>query len=107
MKLTDLNPRWVGAGGEGILNADMSPAPERHGVGIRFGCPCSQEVDPHPDCYIPFENPLDGGPPLPDDRPRWHREGETFEALTLTPSILISGCCKWHGFITNGDVIGA
>lgn len=34
------------------------------------------------------------------------RVGDTFDILTLTPSILrIKPSCGWHGFITNGEVI--
>lgn len=112
MKLTDLDPNWVGAGGPGIYaNEEMYRLgihqPERHGVGLVFDCPCG--------CgerrYVPFNNPLDGGPRFndtPAGRPFWDRTGETFETLTLTPSILASkdhGGCGWHGFITNGEVL--
>jgi hypothetical protein len=40
----------------------------------------------------------------------WTRTGEDFETLTLTPSIHsdpAKGGCGWHGFITNGEVLGA
>jgi hypothetical protein len=104
MRLVDLNPRWIGAGGEGITLADGSPAPERTGVGVIFNCPCGCGDEG----YVPFQNPLDGGLPLDPNRSVWQRTGETFETLTLTPSILKvrnpSGC-GWHGFITNGEAI--
>jgi hypothetical protein len=32
----------------------------------------------------------------------WQRTGETFETLTLTPSVDCSAWGHWHGFITNG-----
>lgn len=109
-KLTDLNPHFLGSGGEGVsqLNpatGQYEPAPKREGVGVQFDCPCGCEMP----CYVPFENPLDGGKPLRDDhgRPLWARTGDTFETLTLTPSILRSkerGGCGWHGFVTNGEV---
>lgn len=105
MKLIELNPCFLGAGGYSVSNADGSPVPERHGVGLSFDCPCGCGTRG----YIDFENPLDGGPPH-DTRPslpRWQRTGETLETLTLTPSILRSqerGGCGWHGFITNGEV---
>lgn len=107
VRLVDLGPRWVGAGGEGISNKDGSPVPERHGVGVSFDCPCgSCGVR----CYVPFANPLDGGPPHETAHPHWQRTGETFETLTLTPSLLRSqdkGGCGWHGFVTNGTVTSA
>lgn len=34
----------------------------------------------------------------------WKRTGETFDTLTLTPSINAEAAGHWHGFITNGDV---
>jgi hypothetical protein len=98
MKLTDLNPRWVFSGGEGVRNADGSPAPRREGVGVTFNCPLAQGCR-H---YAPFENPLDGGPPLEPGK-GWQRTGDTFE--TLTPSYQVVGGCGWHGYITNGEVL--
>jgi hypothetical protein len=105
MKLTDLNPHWVGAGGEGVFDADHNPVPERHGVGIGLDCPlCGPD---HP-LFVCFKNPLDGGAPIGNGRTLWKREGDTFETLTLTPSILrikINGeGCEWHGYITKGEI---
>lgn len=107
MRLTELHPRFLGAGGEGISNTDGSPAPKRTGVGLRFDCPCGCKGF----IYVDFDKPLDGGPPLREnERHRWTRTGDTFETLTLTPSILChnagSGdpCKGWHGFVTNGEV---
>lgn len=109
MKLTDLNPQFCNAGGEGISNADGSPAPLRVGIGVMFTCPCGKCDDMH-DCYVSFTNPIDGGAPVNDGHATWQRTGDTFDTLTLTPSILRNpekGGCGWHGFITNGEVITA
>lgn len=106
MKLTDLNPQFIDAGGEGISNADGTPAPRRQGVGVLMDCPCGQ-CDEFHRLYVPFTNPLDGGAPLNGGHATWQRTGETFETLTLTPSILRSnekGGCGWHGFVTNGEI---
>lgn len=103
MKLTELNPEFCGGGGEGVYNADMTPAMPRHGVGLLCNCPCGCNHQ----LYVPFANPIDGSPPL-EPAYGWQRTGETFETLTLTPSILrgtARGGCGWHGFITNGEVI--
>ena len=43
-----------------------------------------------------------GGQPV-----RWNVSGSGFTDLTTTPSILICGGCAWHGFITNGQIVGA
>ncbi len=103
MRLADLNPGWVGAGGPGIRNSDGAEPPLRRGVGLGFDCPCGCDQR----CFIPFENPLDGGPACltTPEHPAWKRTGETFETLTLTPSILRKGGCGWHGFTTEGEVI--
>lgn len=104
-RLIDLNPRWLGAGGEGVTDTLTGlPAPAREGVGIELDCPCGNADEEHR-LYVPFANPLDGGPTL--ETRGWQRTGDTFETLTLTPSILrnpIRGGCGWHGFITGGQV---
>jgi hypothetical protein len=33
----------------------------------------------------------------------WRRAGETFETLTLSPSVDASRAGCWHGFIRNGE----
>ncbi len=35
---------------------------------------------------------------------RWEVSGNSFDNLTLTPSILLQGGCGWHGFVTQGLV---
>lgn len=104
MKLTSLNPRWIGAGGEGITGADGKPAPKREGIGIMFDCPCGT---PDEVVYVDIDPPLDGGPALRESRHRWQRTGETFETLTLSPSIQKLDGCKWHGWVRNGEVLNA
>ena len=106
MKLIDLDPRWVNAGGPGVTK-DGKPVPIRIGVGISFDCPCGCEIR----VYVDFSNPIDGlGPASRQaESHSWNRTGNTFETLTLTPSILRSrdkGGCGWHGFVTAGEVTG-
>lgn len=103
MRLSDLHPKFLDSGGEGISRADGSPAPLRVGVGVEFDCPdgCGRP------CFVPFSNPLDGGPALEKG---WNRTGETPETLTLAPSIFRNparGGCGWHGFIRHGEVVQA
>lgn len=39
-----------------------------------------------------------------DGKPtRWNLFGDSFENLSLTPSIQLEGGCNWHGFVTNGQ----
>lgn len=88
VKLTELEPTWWGRDG-------------RHGLGITFLCPhCRKQK-----ISVAFINPLDGGSTYPDDKPFWTREGESFETLTIKPSINASKIGHWHGFIRGGDII--
>ena len=44
---------------------------------------------------------------LIDLQPRWFDvpgKGETFETLTLTPSVDASAAGHWHGHVTDGEV---
>lgn len=106
MRLTDLDPHWVGAGGEGISrrlpDGSSEPVPRRDGIGIIFNCPCGNHGETHR-AFIPFSNPLDGGPPHVSERPQWRRTGDTFETLTLSPSICRIDC-RWHGWVQKGEV---
>lgn len=100
MKLTELEPRWSGF--PSII------------TGVTFLCPhCkTQRLGVH------FNPPIDPdgwwdkiARPTYIDINVWTRiSGETFDTLTLTPSIDASESGRinfpghWHGFITNGEV---
>jgi hypothetical protein len=80
----------------------------REGVGVVFDCPVHRGA-----CggiYVPFANPLDGGPPSPNGKGcAWQRTGDTIDTLTLTPSVDASaysykGTPCWHGFVRNGRI---
>ncbi len=90
MKLTDLNPRW------------WRTCPTRSGQGISFDCPCCRVER----LAIAFANPMDGGGVviMPGVH-LWQRTGETFEDLSLSPSIDASAHQHWHGFIVNGGIV--
>lgn len=91
MKLAELHPQFPNS------------SDGKRGVGVAFDCPCGKHDEAHR-CYVPFDVALDGTRVRPPER-GWQRTGETFEALTLTPSIQRMDDCRWHGFITNGEVI--
>jgi hypothetical protein len=102
MKLTDLNPEWTSAGGQGVTEtATEKPVPLRERLGVSLDCPCGC---PHR-LHLPFANPPDGlGPTWPGYS--WQRSGETFHDLTLTPSIQRERPARcWHGFITSGEIV--
>lgn len=97
------------------------PAPERVGIGVSFDCPCrmhqsqyaagmSDEDKWYTRVHVPFNNPLDGKPAFDPNR-GWTREGDTFENLTLSPSIQRRGDgpfgCTWHGFVIRGEIVHA
>ena len=104
MRLVDLDPRFLSSGGEGITNSITGePVPKREGVGMTLLCPCGDGRR----VMLLFENPLDGGPGLDGGGPRWQRTGDTFETMTLNPSVLRSDPrgCGWHGWIRDGEVL--
>jgi hypothetical protein len=98
--LSELNPLFVFHGGPGVTHEGL-PVPRTDGVGLMCDCPCGAEHL----LYVPFANPIGPGPLTVQDG--WRRTGETFETLTLSPSIhrvKERGGCGWHGFITTGEV---
>jgi hypothetical protein len=95
MRLIDLEPRWY------VLE-DGGPV-----VGLTFDCPhCRQErlgvkfhhrgheamEDAHIMAKAPTTNHI------------WTLDGDSFENLTLSPSVDASASGHWHGFIANGDI---
>lgn len=110
MRLIDLEPKFVG-------NYHVNDA---HQVcynildsvdgaqGVLFTCPkCGGHSIL---CW--FKNPRNA-PPVPADafpKPgRWEFAGDTFDVLSLTPSVDLSvgGVgCLWHGHVTNGQCTG-
>lgn len=90
-----------------MTDKDGNPVPYRHGVGVIFTCPCGTHKpdDFDVEVFVQFTPTLDGT--LNELQGHsWKREsGDTFENLTLSPSILRLNNCRWHGFITNGEVI--
>ena len=90
MRLIELDPHWWIVGDN------------RHGQGIYFLCPhCRKEY-----IGVAFKNPIDGGTPAPDCKYYWTRAGETFDDLTLEPSIDASKVGHWHGHIKGGTMMG-
>jgi hypothetical protein len=120
MRLVDLAPRWFDVPG---LGTDKD--------GITFICPCATCCSAPRELGfgqggparlgVQFANPIGSDPkPLMDweqklrhtelatfDVPPgylWRREGDTFETLTLIPSVDASKSGHWHGFVRNGGI---
>jgi hypothetical protein len=110
--LTALKPRWY-------TTASSSSGAKQ---GLTFQCPLCRRQR----LGVPFTPALDGGPTAQAEL-LWQRTGDTFETLTLTPSIDVSrvtrrdgesdasyaersrpctqgGESHWHGFITAGQI---
>lgn len=85
--LTNLNPKW-----NGLLRPDS-------GEGLSFDCPV---CGPKHRLQVFFSNPLDGQSTASWQRQTWKRIGESFDALTIEPSIQY--LC-FHGWIEDGQVI--
>lgn len=100
MRLADLDPRW--AVDKAIVIGGVARVyPDRDGMAISFDCPCCRKER----LAVWFANPIDGLPPTDDAGGRlWERHGDSFENLTLAPSIDASAFGHWHGFIVNGEV---
>lgn len=100
MRLVDLNPEWI-----------------RDGAGIGFDAPNGAGR-----ITVFFSNPLPGavdtGPRIPPYDKRWSRTGDSFDTLTLSPSVDAFEAERdshgnptgrrartiWHGFVTSGRV---
>ena len=105
MRLLDLKPRFLSSGGEGITDSlTGAPIPKTEGVGVDFDCPCGDHSEEHR-CYVPFSNPIGPGPLVAQHG--WHRQGSTFDDLTLSPSIFRSGygSCGRHGYVAGGEIL--
>jgi len=102
MRLAELEPKWLyEADGKTGGFRSRNDAPMTDAQGVRFRCPkCGGHS-----VLIWFEGR--GVPEQLRPRPRWKATGTSVADLTLTPSILIRAPCGWHGFVTNGQIVGA
>ena len=108
MKLTELEPRWLRHSETGWFEHDDGTLTVATAQGIAFLCPRCFRAKNGPrgveTIAIWFR---DRGVP-PDEIPgpgRWTPSGTSFADLSLTPSIN-SGNEHWHGFVTNGEIVG-
>jgi hypothetical protein len=105
VKLIELNPRWI-ADADIVIGGVARHFENRTGMAISFECPCCRGANGVSATRLAvwIANPIDGLPPTDDAENLWQRTGETFETLSLSPSIDASKHGHWHGFIQNGEV---
>lgn len=106
MKLTDLMPEWIKSGTDDGNFTEVATMAEADG--IMFKCPkCFAEKGRLEGvhmviCWTPVV------PPNISPKPgRWSFYGTSFDNLSLragSSSILLSGGCNAHFFITNGEI---
>ena len=106
MRLIDLEPRWFTFSGA-VAGTEVL-------IGLSFLCPhCRVQrlavrfkpaIDPEAN-FAKFGIVWPWG-----DDPVWDREGDTFETLSLSPSVNAGGDRidfkgHWHGHIKNGQIV--
>lgn len=101
MRLVDLDPRWCTEADSTAADGSVTSHAARRGMGMSFECPHCRETR----LAVFFSNPVDGGPPSPTPSGKlWSRVGDTFEDMTLIPSVDASSSGHWHGFIVGGTI---
>ena len=109
MKLSDLDPRWA-IDADIVIGGVYKHFEGRHGMAVSFECPhCIERERLTGDKRVTrlavwFDNPIDGGPPTDDAEFKWQRTGDSFDTLTLSPSVDASKVGHWHGYIENGQI---
>jgi hypothetical protein len=99
MRLIELRPKWV-------LPTHLWSSDEPYWVGLSFDCPVC-----HKRLAVLFSPPIDphnlrekyGWPEMNTEQIKWNRTGDTFDNLTLNPSINFMPH-DWHGNITSGEI---
>lgn len=112
MRLTELSPKWV------WLPQWSKQSPTFY-VGVSFNCPCGPcNASACPTCghrpdpkrlAVMFWPPIDPECLLGKmfelaDNNGHRRTGDSFETLTLTPSVGFDSIGHWHGCITDGEI---
>lgn len=115
MNLTDLKPHW-------IAPSNWAYKDRPYYIGLSFLCPhCSPELPEHGPTrrqrlavsFWPHIDPTGVRAEMEAKYPGWYHKvgepharisGETFETITLEPSIGFESFGHWHGRITNGRI---
>jgi len=108
MRLIDCKPRWI--------TLQNWAVQEPFYIGVSFLCPHCPESAPEfgenrrRRLAVSFWPPIDPANWLSRMNPPpaigHKRTGDTFDTLTLEPSVGFDGIGHWHGHIINGEMIG-
>lgn len=96
MRLTELDPRWYTFATVTVGNRVI--------LGVTFECPCCRTQR----LGVAFNPPIDPLDQLAETgfhQEGWTRSGETFETLTLSPSVAADAHGHWHGHIVDGEIL--
>ncbi len=100
MRLIELDPRWYCVGAQSNRVGFTFDCPHCPDSGVRLGIAVQLDgtnFDPDPD------NPQQ----FPAGEHVWTiTGGDSFENLSVSPSVDASKSGHWHGFITNGQIVG-
>ncbi|HLY90837.1 MAG TPA: hypothetical protein VKQ27_17780 [Acetobacteraceae bacterium] len=115
MRLVDLDPRWLMKDGARIGFVFRSPT-----LGDDMWMTCFEAPPPLRELWPMVKDAFPEGPanekgftrsiqPM-NQAQRWQIAGgidaASFETMTVTPSLDGSPGGNWHGFITNGQIVG-
>jgi hypothetical protein len=116
MRLTDLDPRWLEKDGRKVGFVFQSPTlGKQMWMAVYCPYPGYHELWRAINAAFP-EGSKDEGSPYCRSVQTMNRhqewqiaggiENASFETMTLTPSLDGSPAGNWHGFITNGHIVG-
>lgn len=108
MRLVDLDPRWLLKDGQRIGFMFRSPTHDR----FYQSCFPVPPIKVSEQLSLFYEHSKGENLTVQPMNPhaRWQIQGgienATFETMTVTPSLDGSAGGLWHGFITNGQIVG-
>lgn len=110
MRLTELQPQFLTTTSDGNLHTYVDTITEAQGV--MFLCPKCFAANGGPvgtHAVICWSSSRGVGPDIDPKPGRWTLEGTGYGDLTLgcepgkSRSVLLTGGCQWHGYITAGE----
>ncbi len=108
MRLVELDPQWIMKDGKRIGFHFLSPVHQPGSMGAsRWRQSCFPDPPPTREQWELFDElDVQGCNPAAHWQIAGGIESATFETMTVTPSLDGSKGGLWHGFITNGEIVG-